>query len=308
MPALWQPDPGWHALPGGTGPATVGVWRTALDGRPVVVKRLAAPVPGDPWELTEPCHSGYWRREAEVHRSRLLADTPGLRAADAVVEEDDAGVTITGEWVEDAAVNGLFAAVALGRFAAARLEVDGHRPNWLATDLLADRLSRVERRGGWPTLARTTAADVASHLWERREPMLAALAGLPQVPQHGDPSPANLPGRAGDNVIAIDWSTLGTGPVGADLGYYSLQSREDFEPLLDAYLIRLPGGLASHDEVLLGARVTAVYTALNRAEWALARVAPGEGALAGKFRHPAVAPYLRSLQRQSAHIEALLGW
>ena len=39
--------------------------------------------------------------------------------------------------------------------------------------------------------------------------------------------------------------------------------------------------LGSRDEAAQGARVTAVFTALNRAEWALARVAGGEGALAG---------------------------
>ena len=68
----------------------------------------------------------------------------------------------------------------------------------------------------------------------------------------------------------------------------------------------LPEGLATRDEVTLGARVTAVYTVLNRAEWALARVAGGEGALAGKYRHPSVAPHLRALQRQFPHVEALI--
>ena len=68
----------------------------------------------------------------------------------------------------------------------------------------------------------------------------------------------------------------------------------------------LPTGVAGRDEVLLGARVSAVFTALNRAEWALERVAGGEGALAAKFRHPAVAPHLRTLQRQYPQIEALL--
>ena len=57
---------------------------------------------------------------------------------------------------------------------------------------------------------------------------------------------------------------------------------------------------------LNGAQVVAVYTALNRAEWALARVAGGPGALAGKYRHPAVAPHLRALQRTFSHMEALL--
>ena len=68
----------------------------------------------------------------------------------------------------------------------------------------------------------------------------------------------------------------------------------------------LPDGIATPEEVTLGMRVSAAYTALSRAEWALARVAGGEGALAGKYRHPAVAPYLRALQRQFAQIEALL--
>ncbi len=51
----------------------------------------------------------------------------------------------------------------------------------------------------------------------------------------------------------------------------------------------------------------AVYTALTRLDWALARVADGEGALAGKFRHPSVAPYIFAMQRQVNQIEALLG-
>jgi hypothetical protein len=100
---------------------------------------------------------------------------------------------------------------------------------------------------------------------------------------------------------------LGHGPVGADLGYYLLSAREEFEPLVDSYLMGLPVDLASRDEVELGARVTAVYTVLTRADWALARVAGGEGALAAKYRHPSVAPYVRALQRQFPQIEALLG-
>ncbi len=301
---MWEPQQGWHPLPGGTGASTVGLWRAAQGGRPVVIKRLAAPTPGDPAELSEPGHAAYWRREADVLGTGLTAGTPGLRAVPAAIEEDDQGITVTREWVEDAALSGLFVAMALGRFAGCDLP----RPRFLARHQLGDRMARVERRGGWQTLARTTVADVAQHLWERRTTMLDLVEALPQVPQHGDPTPMNLPGRDGDEVLAIDWGTLGTGPVGGDLGYYSLGSREAFEPLLDAYLMGLPEGLASPDDVLLGARVTAVYTALNRAEWALARVAGGEGALAGKYRHPSVAPHLRALQRQFPQIEALLGW
>jgi hypothetical protein len=302
---MWQPEPGWLQLPGGTGTSTVGVWRTVLGGRPVVVKRLARPTDRDPAELTDPRHFAYWRRAADVVLAGVGLDaTPGLRAPRLTsVEEDDEGITLVQDWVEDAANSGLFCAVAMGRFAGADLGEHA----WLARDQLRDRLGRTERGGGWSTLARTTVADVADHLWRRREALLADLDALPQVSQHGDPAPANLPGRDGDEVLAIDWGSLGRGPVGADLGLYMLGAREEFEPLLDAYLLGLPDGVASREQAAHGARVTAVLTALSRAEWALARVAGGEGALAGKYRHPAVAPYLRSLQRQFPQIEELVG-
>lgn len=300
---MWQPEPGWDRVPGGTGASTVGVWRASLGGAPVAIKRLAAPVDGDPDELRHPRHVAWWRRSADVELSGIVRATPGLRSGGAgAVEEDEDGVTLVQPWVEDAGSSGLFVARSLGRFAGAEL---GDAP-WLARDQLRDRMARVRRRGGWPTLARTTVADVADHLWGRHELLLDRLDALPRVAQHGDPVRANLPGRVGEDVVAVDWGTLGHGPVGGDLGYYSLSAREESEPLLDAYRAGLPAGLATADEVALGARVTAVLTALNRAEWALARVAGGEGALAGKYRHPAVAPHLRALQRQFPQIEALV--
>jgi len=296
---VWQPEPGWEKLPGGRGTSTVGVWRAG----DLVVKRLAAPLPGDPGELSRPGHFAYWRRAADVAAERLVECTPGLRALPVVrVEEDDEGVTLWHAVVEPGELPGPFVAQALGRFTGADL---GERP-WLARNQLADRLARTEFRGGWRTLARTTVSDVADRLWSRRGHLLAALDALPQVPQHGDPVPDNLPGRAGDDVLAVDWSTLGIGPVGADLGYWSLSAREDFDVLLDAYVAGLPPGTGDPEQARLGAQVTAVYTVLSRAEWALARVAENPGPLAAKYRHPSVAPYLLSLQRQFPQLEALL--
>jgi hypothetical protein len=299
---MWEPDPAWHPVPGGTGTSTVGVWRTVHRGQALVVKRLGRPGAADASELSDPRHFAYWRREADVATAGLVDDTPGLRGTPLDVAEDDEGITLTREFVEDAALNGLFVAHGMGRFAGADLG----RHTWLAVDQLRDRMTRVERRGGWPTLARTTVADVADRLWSRRETLLRAVDALPQVPQHGDPAASNFPGRERDDVIAIDWASVGRGPVGADLGIYLQNAREEAEPLLDSYLMGMPEGLATPDEAALGMRVSAAYTALSRAEWALARVAGGEGALAGKYRHPAVAPYLRALQRQSPLLEALL--
>lgn len=299
---MWEPEPGWHPLPGGSGVSTVGVWRTVLGERAVVVKRLAAPTEHDPPELSDPRHFAYWRRAADVAAYGLVDATPGLIAPATTIEEDADGITMVQEWVEDAANSGLFAAHAMGRFAGAELA----HVRWLARDQLRDRLARVERRGGWSALGRTTASDIADALWRRRLRLLAELDALPQVAQHGDPVPGNLIGRRGDDLVAVDWGSLGCGPVGADLGYHLLMAREELEPLLDAYLLGLPSGLATREQVLLGARVTAVYTVMTRADWALARVAQGEGALAGKFRHPAVAPHLRALQRRAADVGALL--
>jgi len=296
---MWQPEPGWQRLAAGLGSSTAGVW---LAGDRVV-KRLIAPLPGDPVELSDPRHFAWWRRPADVALSGAVEATPGLRGAHVLgVDEDAEGITLWFEHLDERPPSGLFAARSIARFAGAEL---ASYP-WLARDQLASRIARVERRGGWPTLARTTVADVTDFLWQRRGHYLDAVAALPQVPQHGDPTPGNLFSHDGDVVIAVDWATLGFGPVGADLGYYSLGAREEFEPLLDAYVAELPPGAASREQAELGARVSAVYTVISRAEWALSRATDGPGALLGKFRHPSVAPYLRSLQRQFPQIEALV--
>ncbi|CUR61965.1 conserved hypothetical protein [metagenome] len=298
----WQPEPGWRHLPG-AGPATAGVWSATVGGREVVVKRLRVPDPHDTSGVLSAGDVNYWRRAADVALSGVVADAPGLREAPVVrVDEDAEGVTLVHERVERHEAPGLWLAACLGRFA----PVDLGRHPWLARDQLRSRLGLVERRGGWRTLARTPMADVADHLWTHRTVWLDRCDALPQVAQHGDPSAANIPGRAGEGAVAIDWAHLGRGPVGADLGYLSLATREDVDPLVEAYVAALPPGLASADEVRTGARVMAVYTALTRLDWALARVADGDGALAGKFRHPSVAPYIRAMQRQVGQIEALL--
>jgi len=267
------------------------------------VKRLGRPDPHDAPAAVFPGDVNYWRRAADVALSGVVAEAPGLCEAPVVaVEEDSEGITLIHERVEHHDAPGLWLAACLGRFAA--VDLGPHR--WLARDQLRSRLGLVERRGGWRMLARTPMADIADHLWSRRTVWLERCDALPQVAQHGDPSAANIPGRAGGDAVAIDWAHLGRGPVGSDLGYLSLATREAVEPLVEAYVAALPAGLASVDDVMTGARVMAVYTALTRLDWALARVADGEGALAGKFRHPSVAPYIFAMQRQVHQIEALL--
>ncbi|WP_310528922.1 phosphotransferase [Nocardioides sp.] len=299
---MWQPEPGWQRLPGGTSPSAYGVWLAREGDVEVIVKRLQAPVDGDPPELSDWRSVAWWEREPQVALHGLVVATSGLRGPTTQrVEDDDEGMTLVQARVAETDNPGLFVARALGRFA----RTPPPDEPWLARGQLRERLIRIERRGGWQTLARTTLADVADHLWRQRARHLDALDESPQVLQHGDPTPENLRGRSGDDVVAIDWSSLGTGAVGHDLGLWALATREDFEPLLAAYVDGLADpGLAAAAAV--GARITTVYTALSRLDWAMRRGADGQGALAGKYSHPSVAPYVRSMQRQAAQIEALL--
>jgi hypothetical protein len=302
MCGMWEPDPSWRRLPGAGGPSTQGVWLAEVEGRRWVVKRLAAPQDRIP-ALTDPSHAGYWRREAEVARHPDIVDGPGLVPTEfGPVEEDDEGVTVRSLEQEGEPPPGLFVARALGRFAAATHQ----SPRWASRRLLSDRLAMAEERGGWRTLARTTVADVADLLWQRRGHWLARCDEGPQGRVHGDAVPANFLGSRGEDVVTVDWQCFGIGPVGADLGYYALSSREEFDVLLDAFLAGV-GPDVDADAIALAARVTSVYSVLSRAEWALEQAARGEGALAGKYRHPAVAPYLRALQRQFPQIEWLVG-
>ncbi len=299
---MWEPDPSWRRLPGAAGPASGGLWRAARDGRTWVVKRLDLPEPDDP-ARHDAAFAGYWRREAEVARDPARVDGPGLVPAPfGPVEEDETGVTVWTEEVTGLPPPSLFVARALGRFAGAAYDA----PPWAARTLLADRLALAERRGGWPTLARTTLADVTDRLWRRREHWLSRCAGAPQGRVHGDAVPRNFLATRGEDVVAVDWQCTGVGPVGADLGYYALSCRESFEVLLDAFLVGA-GPEVDPETVRTSAAVTAVYSVVSRAEWALGQVARGEGALAGKYRHPAVAPHLRALQRQFPQIERLVG-
>ncbi len=305
---MWQPEPAWTSLRPGGGASTVGLWRAEVRGRPVVVKRLGRPVADDPVGLSDPTHAGYWRREAEVALDPALVEGPGLvPPAFLRVDEDDDGATLWSEEVVAEPPPGLLVARALGRFAAAAYR----EVPWAARRTLTDRLAMAETRGGWPTLARTTLADVADHLWRRRGHWLAEYAAAPAGRLHGDAVPANFLATSRGDVVAVDWQGFGIGPVGTDLGYYALSTREDFEVLLDAFLdgvrdARGPADRVDEASIRTAATVMCIYSAISRAEWALSRVAPGEGALHGKFKHPSVAPYLRALQRQLPQVEALL--
>ena len=239
---MWQPEPGWQRLPG-AGPATVGVWSATHHGHEVVVKRLRRPEPQDAPGVLVPGDVNYWRRAADVALSGVVAGAPGLREAPVVrVDEDDEGITLVHERVETEDPPGLWLARLPGplrRRRPGRARVAGARP---AAQPAAPR--RAARR----------LADPGPHPdgRHRRPPVGASrgVAGPLRRPPAGGPARRPVRGQhpgpaTGDGAVAIDWAHLGRGPVGADLGYLSLATREDVEPLLDAYVAALPAGLAT---------------------------------------------------------------
>jgi hypothetical protein len=72
-----------------------------------------------------------------------------------------------------------------------------------------------------------------------------------------------------DNLttVALDWATLGTGPVGADLASLALSTCRD---LLGHYLADLNGRF-DKPVVELGYRVTLALTGASRVHWMLSR-------------------------------------
>lgn len=289
----------------------MGVWLTEpLAGRATVVKRLQRPGAGAGSDLGEatgplldPTHPHYWRREADVARSGAVELTPGVVGPAVVdVTEDTEGITVVTLRHERELVPGLHLAASLGRFSTAPL-LDAP---WLATQTFTHRLRAVERRGGWTTLERTTVADVSAALWHRRAAYARRLGEVRQVLHHGDAAPTNFLAPGDDALVAVDWAGFGTDAVGADLGYASLGLPEGLEHLVDAF-VQGSGRTQERVDVLHVARIVSVFTVLTRADWALSRAAGGEGALAGKFTHPSVAPYLRALRDRHEDVAALLG-
>lgn len=304
MTAMWEPDPGWTPVPAGRGSLTVGTWRVEDDAGEWLVKRVAVPGADDPPVLRRVDHPAYWRREVEVAAAEL--PLRGLVAPDCGrIEEDDEGWTLWTRWIDRVPLPAVEVAAALGALAGSPVV----EAPWLARRLLSERVRLAEAHDGWPTLQRTVVADVADHFWQRRGSLLGRYDDLPAVPAHGDVVPANVLAPAAGGIVAADWSAFGPAPAGADLGYYALTTMEPLAWLLGAYLpaLRRAGVTTDGDVVAWAARLMIAYTVLSRAEWALARVAPGEGPLEAKLRHPAVAPYLRSLQRHLPDLEALLG-
>lgn len=184
-------------------------------------------------EGEQPSSRHYWRREVEAYRSGLLSELPGeLRAPRyfGVTEQpdscwlwlEDIQDDVSGRWsIEQHAL----VARHLGQFNAGYL---AGIPDWswLSRDWIRQDVTRfgqlvmqLEPYRQYPLIRRWLSyktVEAMQRLWLERELFLTALNHLPQTLCHLDAFRRNLFIRQG-NLIAIDWSFVGVGPIGADL-------------------------------------------------------------------------------------------
>jgi hypothetical protein len=198
----------------------------------------------------EPGDWSYWRREAEVYSSALLADLPPGLAAPRCYAITGPAHDQLWLWLED--IHGQPGTIwPLERFALAATHLGRRQGDYLtrARSFDAPWLSRGWLRAWVPdaiaghiTLAREPAAwhhplvaplfpaslaDSVLRLWEDSALLLTEVEQLPQTLCHLDVWPPNLfahPAVGGEETVLVDWSQVGPGAPGEDIANLVLDS------------------------------------------------------------------------------------
>lgn len=188
-------------------------------------------------DANDPAGVHYWKREVLAYQSGSLHRLPGGNVtAPACYQVDERPNGSIWLWLEDVKEDvdspwsiDQYAAAArhLGQFSGAYLM--GHplpTEPWIARQWLRKYVENAApmidflRANPHHSLAvglyRYDGLAQILALWDDHRPILDTLDGLPQVLCHQDAFRGNLFARGGKTVL-IDWSYLGTAPVGAEL-------------------------------------------------------------------------------------------
>ena len=199
----------------------------------------------------DPRHWNYWKREALAYQSGILADLPGGVAAPRCYGVEDRPDGTIWLWLEEIVDESKeswpaerFVALAtnFGSFGGSYLTIrDVPNQEWLESDWLrswiddawASLVPLIEDPAAWdhPMIRSAFPRPVAQrliHLWNVRHRILDCLAGLPSILCHRDAYPSNMfSRRAPDGLwstVAVDWTQMGRGPIGHDLGQILIPS------------------------------------------------------------------------------------
>lgn len=271
---------------------TGGVAEVLLtDGRTLVRKELVRPgaardAPLGHWRSSsEPRHWNYWRREAEAYTDPALRTSlvgTGLGMAGAEVAESPTGATLWLERVEGrlGSTFGLSDHVAVAR-CLGRWQAAGplDRP-WTSRGFL--RAYSTSRPAAWAVLDDDAAwaHPLVRHCWPEglragwrrlvgaRERLLSLVEAAPRTRCHLDAWVCNAVRRPDGEVVLLDWSFVGDGALGEDLGNWLPDACNDLfwpaarlpelrDATLPAYLDGLREGGWSGDERVVRLAMTA---------------------------------------------------
>lgn len=212
---------------------------TYADGRTAVRKELRRPADSSgPWAAsTDPRHWNYWRRELEVYRDdelrEQLADAglvlPAAQTEDqhdgAVLLMEDIGGTpgthfslaehaalarACGRWQARPAPERPWTSIGFLRDYSTTRDVPWH----LMTDDAAWQQPLI--RETWPARLREAWTGLLVH----RDALLDLVASLPRARCHLDFWVSNVIQRPSGELALFDWSFLGDGALGEDIGNY----------------------------------------------------------------------------------------
>ncbi len=254
-PLAWRVE----QLGGGFGnPVSLGLYRVSGEGRDgarrfdwsLVLKAAHSPANVGMAHLgggDDATHWNFWRREARLYQSDLLARLPAGLAAPRFYGLSERPGDVCWLWLEEIADEfggqwpaeryGL-AARHLGRLGGAYLS--NWRPEeypWLGRALLRQFAADLTTFAPWSADAGQTAVALEHPLCRRlftdagREAFAACLRGypglldaldrLPATLGHQDAYPTNLMSRRDANgdpiTVALDWALAGVAPIGSDL-------------------------------------------------------------------------------------------
>ena len=272
--------------------ASAGIWRVTGDDWSLVLKLLRrGPGGHENWQAgDDEGHWYYWRREALAYRDGLLASLAGQLRAPQCSLVADRGEQAIAVWIEDLGTPGGPAwpfehyGVAARHLGQAQGEFAAGRPlpphGWLSHDWLRSYLLQrdgdralVDDASVWarPDVRRRfpTPLDVPLRAMRADQPLfLAALDRQPATLCHFDLHPANLFAVGGETAL-IDWSFIGTGPLGEDpatlvgdavLDFHVPPDRTDalFDAVLEGYVEGLhdAGWRGTHEFVRTGMSAT----------------------------------------------------
>lgn len=220
---------------------TAGIWRVRAGARRIVLKEIRhRDSDNSQWAPSnQPEHWNYWCREAFVYRSGLCTafESDGIRAPRLLgyIERDRRSIAL---WLED--LSGLpaerWGVAGLAEFARRLGAAQGRRVGavpslpWLSRGFVRSYIDSknvdyglLAEDAAWdqplirdncPVTTRTAALMMYRH----RETLLKFMDGLPRTLCHLDVWPKNMVEDEVGEMAMIDWSFVGEGALGEDLG------------------------------------------------------------------------------------------